>query len=252
MGIEQFFSTVNRNFNVIQSIDLNNSNKTNITTSYLLFDFNSIIHHVSSKLINELNQKNIKNSKEINIEIVIIKQVNDFIISILKELDLNNLKLIYIALDGVPSFSKMLEQKKRRFVGDVTEYLLEGYILPFSWSKNNISPGTIFMNKITKYLSNIKSIIDGYDIKKEDLILELDNYDYYTKVKKFEYSDTDSPGEAEMKIFDLINDLPNENIIFYSPDSDVILLSMISKNSSYITIFKFEQQTELLSIINLT
>ena len=251
MGIEQFFSTVNRNFNVIQSIDLNNSNKTNITTSYLLFDFNSIIHHVSSKLINELNQKNIKNSKEINIEIVIIKQVNDFIISILKELDLNNLKLIYIALDGVPSFSKMLEQKKRRFVGDVTEYLLEGYILPFSWSKNNISPGTIFMNKITKYLSNIKSIIDGYDIKKEDLILELDNYDYYTKVKKFEYSDTDSPGEAEMKIFDLINDLPNENIIFYSPDSDVILLSMISKNSSYITIFKFEQQTELLSIINI-
>lgn len=257
MGVEKFFSTVNRNFNVIQSIDLNNFNESKIIASYLLFDFNSIIHHTSSKLIEELNQKKIDlshndNYKIDDLEIMIIKQVNNFIISILQVLDVDNLKLMYIALDGVPSFSKMLEQKKRRFVGDFIEKLLEPYSLPFSWSKNNISPGTIFMNKVTQYLSNIKSIIDEEIIKKEDLILELDDYNYYSKVKRFEYSDTNSPGEAEMKIYDLINDLPPKDpIIFYSPDSDVILLSMISKNSSEITIFKFEQQTNLLSIINI-
>jgi len=248
MGVEKFFSTINRNFNVIKSIDLDKSNNTNINASYLLFDFNSIIHHTSSKLIEELN----KNNKEINdIEILIIKKVNDFIISILKELDLNKLKLMYIALDGVPSFSKMLEQKKRRFVGDFIEQLLEPFDVKFSWSKNNISPGTFFMNKITKFLSNIKSTIDGDVINKEDLILNFDDYKYYTKLNKFEYSDTNSPGEAEMKIYDLMINLPNENIIFYSPDSDVILLSLISKQSSNINIFKFEQQTELLSIINI-
>ena len=259
MGVEKFFSTVNRNFNVIQSMELNNNEDTNIDTSYLLFDFNSIIHHTSSKLIEELNHKkssketeSLKNYKIDDIEIMIIQQVNNFVISILEKLDLNKLKLMYIALDGVPSFSKMLEQKKRRFVGDFIEKLLEPYSLPFSWSKNNISPGTIFMNKVTKYLSNIRSIIEGDKIKEKDLILKLDNYDYYTRVQKFEYSDTNSPGEAEMKIFDLINDLPkNDPIIFYSPDSDVILLSMISKRSSQITIFKFEQQTDLLSIINI-
>ena len=264
MGVEKFFSTVNRNFNVIQSIDLNNIDGTKTNASYLLFDFNSIIHHTSSKLIEELNEKKINNKNEKmkdtnfqdykidDLEIMIIKQVNNFIISILENLELDKLKLMYIALDGVPSFSKMLEQKKRRFVGDFVEKLLEQHSLPFSWSKNNISPGTIFMNKVTQYLSNIKSIIDGDKIKKEDLILDLDNYDNYTKVKKFEFSNTNSPGEAEMKIFDLIEDLPkNEPIIFYSPDSDVILLSMISKRSDQITIFKFEQQTNLLSVINI-
>jgi 5'-3' exonuclease len=256
MGVEKFFSTVNRNFNVIKSIDLNDSNDSNIAASYLLFDFNSIIHHTSSKLIEELNQKKLKDDKfkdyKIDdLEIMIIKQVNNFIISILQKIDLEKFKLMYIALDGVPSFSKMIEQKKRRFVGDFIEKLLEPYSLPFSWSKNNISPGTIFMNKVTNYLSNIKSIIDGIEINKNNLILELDDYNYYKKVTKFEYSDTNSPGEAEMKIIDLIDNLDIGPIIYYSPDSDVILLSMISKRSNDITIFKFEQETELLSVINI-
>ena len=251
MGVEKFFSTVNRNFNIIQTIEMSN-NETNINASYLMFDFNSIIHTESSKLLHDLNEKNIKEKQpklnQDQLDILIIKQVNKFIISILKKLDLNKLKLMYIALDGVPSFSKMLEQKKRRFVGDFITKLLDQYNLPFNWSKNNISPGTIFMNKITKYLSNIKSIIDKENIK--DLILDLDDYDFYTKINKFEYSDSDSPGEAEMKIFDLLDDLDGP-IIYFSPDSDVILLSMISKKSNDITIFKFEQQTEALSIINI-
>lgn len=256
MGVEKFFSTVNRNFNVIRSIDLNDTNESNIEASYLLFDFNSIIHHTSSKLIEELNQKKLKDDKmkdfkTDDLEIMIIKHVNNFIISLLQKLDLDKIKLMYIALDGVPSFSKMIEQKKRRFVGDFIEKLLEPYSLPFSWSKNNISPGTNFMNKVTNFLSNIRSTIYSDDIKKENLILELDDYNYYKKIKRFEYSDTNSPGEAEMKIYDLINKLDQGHIIYYSPDSDVILLSMISKRSNDITIFKFEQQTELLSIINI-
>ena len=248
MGVEKFFSTVNRNFNVIKSIDLN-KDTSNIEASYLLFDFNSIIHHTSSKLIEELNKNSKDDYKIDDIEIMIITQVNNFIISILKQLNLNNLNLMYIALDGVPSFSKMLEQKKRRYVGDFIERLVEDYSLPFSWSKNNISPGTKFMNKVTNYLSNIKNIIDDDNIN--NLILKIEEYDYYKKLKKFEYSDTNSPGEAEMKIYDLIVLLDKGNIIYYSPDSDVILLSMISKRSNDIIIFKFEQQTELLSIINI-
>ena len=87
MGVEKFFSTVNRNFNVIQSIDLVN-NETNIDAKYLLFDFNSIIHHTSSKLIEELNKKKLaddkmKDLKIDDIEVMIITQVNNFIISII-------------------------------------------------------------------------------------------------------------------------------------------------------------------------
>jgi 5'-3' exonuclease len=253
MGVEKFFSTINRNFNVIKSINLE-KDKSNISASYLLFDFNSIIHTTSSKLIEELNKKKLSEDKfndlKIDdIEIMIITKVNNFIISILEQLNLDNLKFMYIALDGVPSFPKMLEQKKRRFVGDFIERLVEGYSLPFYWSKNNISPGTKFMNKVTIYLSNIKSIIGGDEIK--NLILQPEDYDYYKKIKKFEYSDTNAPGEAEMKICDLIVLLDKGNIIYYSPDSDIILLSLISKRSDDIIVFNFVQQTELLSIINI-
>ena len=119
MGVEKFFSTVNRNFNVIRSIDLNDTNESNIEASYLLFDFNSIIHHTSSKLIEEMNQKKMKDDKMKNfkiddLEIMIIKHVNNFIISLLQKLDLDKIKLMYIAVDGVPSFSKMIEQKKKK------------------------------------------------------------------------------------------------------------------------------------------
>jgi 5'-3' exonuclease len=262
MGIEKFFSTVNRTFDIISSINLDNSNET-VSNSllnnskYLLLDFNSIIHHTSSKLIEELNQTRSKNPdyKSLSvddIEWMIIREVNNFIISILEQINLENLNSVYVALDGVPTFSKILEQKKRRFMGDFIEKLLENYSLPFTWSKNNISPGTVFMDKIHQYLSNIKSITKNKLIKKEDMILKSKDYEFYVKIKHFEYSDTNIDGEGEMKIYDLISTLPkNENILFYSPDADVILLSMISKNSNNIIVLRYEQNTNQLNLIDI-
>ncbi len=186
MGIEKFFSTVNRTFDIITTIPMDNSDGIPINSflnnsKYLLIDFNSIIHHTSSKLIEELNHSRSKNSDykslTINdIEWMIIREVNNFMISILEKINLDNLSSVYVALDGVPTFSKIIEQKKRRFVGDFVEKLLENYSLPISWSKNNISPGTVFMEKIHQYLSNIKSITKNKLIKKEDMILKPKDY----------------------------------------------------------------------------
>lgn len=246
MGIEKFFSTINKNFQIVTTIDLENSDSDLVTSKYLFFDFNSIIHNVSSKIIESLNSKTSDktNIKLDDIEYIIIKEVNLFIINVVEKLDLEKLEYVYVALDGVPTFSKILEQKKRRFIGDFIEQLLNKYSLPFNWTKNNISPGTIFMDKINKYLNNIKQITKNKLIKKEDLILKQKDYEFFTKIKKFDYSDTNIEGEGEMKIFDFINSLKlkeKDSIIFYSPDADVILLSMISKNANNIIIFKYEQ-----------
>ncbi len=260
MGIEKFFSTVNRNFNVTTSIDLANTNSQDlIQAKYLLIDFNSIIHNVSSKLISELNQSrsNSKNSTKLeDIDLMIIKEVNNFIITMLEQLDLTILEYVYVALDGVPTFAKILEQKKRRFIGDFVEKLLEKYSLPFNWSKNNISPGTVFMDKINKYLLNIRYITKNRLISKEDLILKPKDYEFFTKIKKFSFSDTNSEGEGEMKIYDLINQLDikqKDTVLFYSPDSDVILLSMISKYSDNIKVVRFnnENPDPSLSLIDI-
>jgi hypothetical protein len=261
MGIEKFFSTVNRTFDIITTIPMDNSDGIPINSflnnsKYLLIDFNSIIHHTSSKLIEELNHSRSKNSDykslTINdIEWMIIREVNNFMISILEKINLDNLSSVYVALDGVPTFSKIIEQKKRRFVGDFVEKLLENYSLPISWSKNNISPGTVFMEKIHQYLSNIKSITKNKLIKKEDMILKPKDYEFYSKITHFDYSDTNIEGEGEMKIYDLISTLPkNANILFYSPDADVILLSMISKNSNNIQVLKYDNLSNQLNLID--
>jgi len=261
MGIEKFFSTINRNFKVTSTIDFDNINSKSdlIRSKYLFIDFNSIIHNVSSKLIGELNQvrapSKYSNAKLEDLEYLIIQEVNLFIIKLLEKLDLDSLELVYAALDGVPTFSKILEQKKRRFIGDFIEKLLAKYSLPFNWSKNNISPGTIFMEKINKYLNNIKLITKNKLVKKEDLILQPKDYEFYNnKIKHFDFSDTNSEGEGEMKIYDLINSLElkkEESVYFYSPDADVILLSMISKNSNHIIILKYDQNLDEMFSINI-
>ena len=59
-------------------------------------------------------------------------------------------------------------------------------------------------------------------------------------------------GEGEMKILDFINTLDyNEKIIFFSPDSDVILLSMITNNNN-IQIIKQEKKIDYFSVINIS
>ena len=64
-------------------------------------------------------------------------------------------------------------------------------------------------------------------------------------------SDANEPGEGEMKILDIINSLdPNDKVIFFSPDSDVILLSMISTNKN-IKIIKQEKKYNIFSFVNI-
>jgi len=216
MGIEKFFSTLYKNFNIIKNLDLNNNNKL-LQGKILLLDFNSIIHNVSTNILFELNNNNIINDLSVNdIEYIIIENVNNFILSLLNNINHNKLKILYIGLDGVPTFSKILEQKKRRYIGELIDKLLEQYPLKYKWSKNNISPGTLFMNKINLYLSNIKKIINNEKIPQNELILKIENYEFYKKyIKKIIISDTNKKGEAEMKIIKIISKLKTTKKKYY-------------------------------------
>ena len=187
-------------------------------------DFNSVIHTISAKVLNPK-----MNFEELNL--LIIKNIDKFIINFLKKFNLKKLKLLYIALDGVPTFAKIIEQKKRRYVGDLLNHLIKSKY-PTSWSKNNISPGTIFMDQINDFLLNLNF-----------------NEDF-----QYIVSTSNENGEAEIKILDLINLLildKNDKIIFFSPDSDVILLSMLSKNSNFINIIKHDSNKLLFTTINI-
>ena len=224
MGIERFFSAINRNFDVVDEIMLGKR----ITCNAFLIDFNSIIHFTSSKLLNQMNKKEVEfdliNLEEIEDKIIL--EVKNYLDDLLSKVDT---KLVYIALDGVPTLAKMLEQKKRRFIGDLIDQLVSKYALPYNFSKSLISPGTKFMKKVIEYLNN-----EEFGI--ETII-----------------SDTNDTGEGEFKILDYIRKNKIDDFIIYSPDADLIILSMIlwtENPNSKIKILRFDSNTEVLNIIH--
>ena len=90
------------------------------------------------------------------------------------------------------------------------------------WSRSNISPATSFMTKLDNYLNSsefklkIKSVITGIDTSK-------------IIISGFTEKD-----EGEKKIVDYVNNIENRintSICVYSPDADVILLSMLLKKT---------------------
>ena len=222
MGIERFFAAINRNFNVVDDVE----NLESIVCDTFLIDFNSIIHTVSSKLISNLNKeidKKYENKNAEDIEEMIIEELQIYVRDIIGLVKCNK---IYISLDGVPTLPKILEQKRRRFIGDFMELLLSKYSLPFSFNKSLISPGTKFMNKVIDYL------------KKEDYPVETIISDVYEK------------GEGEFKILDYISKNKLDDIIIYSPDADLIILGMIlMDDSKKIKILRYDQNTQVLNLI---
>jgi 5'-3' exonuclease len=211
MGIERFFGAINKNFNVVSEI------YKQMKCDTLLLDFNSIIHNISSKVL----------KTEPNNTVLIIDEIIKYVNSLIDIVDCN---LIYISIDGVPTFPKILEQKKRRFIGNFVDYIASNNNTNNnSFSKVSITPGTKFMRELTNRLREepftIKTIISDYE----------DN------------------GEGEFKILDFISERNIKDFIIYSPDADLIILSMIilgqSKEDVKIKILRFDQHTEILNVI---
>jgi len=201
---------------------------------YLSIDF---IHTPSGilQLIQDL--KNI----DINTVIIyqIIKQI-EFYISQISEL-----QLVYISLDGVPSIGKILEQRHRRYIGEIINHQnvkkINSYKYPvelsenypydypayyntkFTFAKLNISPNTTFIKKLIKSIKN------------------------HTFPVSIQINDDNISGEGEFKIINFINIYSdiflNKKIIIYSPDSDMILLSSILPHDIYI--LRYDQQENI-------
>ena len=158
MGIENFFNTITKNKIISDSLLINDK----IMCDYLYIDFNSIIYIVSDILESEINYYlysiiiNKKDDKCINIEkkyninfntIDEFKEyftqnkvgdlVKNYIYSYIENLIFNivipdNLKELYISIDGTPTMSKIVEQKKRRhmnyIISTFKEEIYEKYI----------------------------------------------------------------------------------------------------------------------------
>lgn len=262
MGIENFFNSIIKNKIISENLLVTNK----IDVEYLFIDFNSIVYSVSDTIekdfnyllyaiiINELDDDNIKRIyTEYNISINTIKgfeefftkdKINEIIINnIIKYIenickniiDSTKLKQLYIALDGVPTMAKIIEQKKRRYMGYIIEETCKKIFdknydkiindeYYFLYRKYKL---TFDRSQITSW-STIMQIISN-NLASEEFKFKIQQFCY--NLKKIIVSSTYELGEGEKKIMEYI--LTNKikgKIAIYTPDSDVIVLSMILYN----------------------
>ena len=166
---------------------------------------------------------------------LVITLVINTVLSIIKTFCYNKtIKTLLLAIDGVPSKGKMIEQKQRRYLGAVTaeyekmildeytDYLLEQpdyvYLLAsdsIKWNRNKITPGTDFMDKLVKYLKSDK-IQEKFRTNRAQM--------------KVIVSDMYEVGEGEKKIVNYLKHYftdAEDKIMVYSPDADMILLCIL-------------------------
>ena len=197
-------------------------------------DFNAMIYNAYSLFDKELNN----NLKLWEIENIIIEEVIRYTKYLITEI-VKPKKLVYISIDGSAPLSKMIQQRSRRYKSVLEEgyqkYLKKKYNLKTKsnkFDKCSISPGSEFMYRLSEKLKiNIKNknIFQGLNLKK--IIL----------------SDSTVPGEGEHKFIPYLKKISDtEKHVIFSPDADMIILSILSNQNN---IYILKQYSDFQDII---
>lgn len=195
MGIPLYYKhLVSSNPEIINKVKDKNINN-------LLFDLNCAIHPCCAGKTNE-NEMFLS----------ILEKINDCI-------ELTGVKdIIYIAIDGPAPRMKMEQQRQRRLKSSQEKKL---------WDTNQITPGTPFMERLNKFLTD-----------------KLNTFQIMTV-----FSDSNEPGEGEHKIMEFLDENVEKDSIsvVYGLDADLIMLSMIRKHNIYLLRERTEYNIENLN-----
>ena len=141
-------------------------------------------------------------------------------------------KTLYIAIDGPAPRAKMEQQRTRRYKTTLDKGRSK------IWNTNAITPGTLFMKKLDKYL-------------KYNIDMKLSNCGFNVI-----FSNSEEAGEGEHKILNHIrghgghggDGSSNGYSVIYGLDADLIMLSLIANRPIYLlrekTEFNFEGLSE--------
>ena len=207
MGIPSYFSHIIKNYsNIIHS--LNYFIKKNLLFHHLYMDCNSIIYDSVYGLESKIQNGEIGEPDDF--EMTVINAVSDKIKFYIQLIQPTN--SVFIAFDGVAPFAKMEQQRTRRyktlFMKNInSDFGKKGA----NWNTSAITPGTSFMNKLSKFLD-----------------LEFKNTEAKYKVKKIIVSGSNEQGEGEHKLYEKLrkSDYFNDNVAVYGLDADLIMLSI--------------------------
>jgi len=215
MGIPRFFRYITDKYEKIIIENINNLNN-------LFFDLNCLIHPCVHNVIKRcpiLVKKYNATLHSDHIEIItefekeVYKEIGDYI-SYLIDFSKPN-KLVYFAIDGVAPRSKMKQQRYRRYRSVMEKEKIKNIEnkfnkITYKLDTNCITPGTIFMKKLSNFLKTY-----------------LQHLQQKTKIQ-FILDDSGIRGEGEHKILQFIkNNCVQDVNCIYGLDADLIMLALV-------------------------
>ncbi len=231
MGIPKYFKHIITKYE--NDGLLKNTKNSEIKINNLYFDMNCLIHPCVNQVVNEY-QAFVKEYNRIRdnyryksdpefttkLEDKIFSEIDTYLCKIIDQV--KPTKLIYLSIDGVAPRAKMEQQRLRRFKSikekKMKKDILNKYnIESINFDTNCITPGTIFMYKLSKYLENTTIKI----LKKYNCCVILD--------------DSQNKGEGEHKIMQYIKNYTKDEInCIYGLDADLIMLSLSINSQMYL------------------
>lgn len=175
----------------------------------LYLDANCLIHPVCMKVYND--NKHITNNDRLEEKMIhAVIQYMEEIINLI-----HPSHLVYIAIDGVAPMAKIKHQRHRRFKSvkdlEVRSNIAKKYNieLPRPWNNSAITPGTVFMKKLTKAIL--------YHLQGKP---KTDNQVDYI------FSSCNTPSEGEHKILQHVKKNQYASKMIYGLDADLLYLAL--------------------------
>lgn len=178
---------------------------------YFFLDFNSFIYRI-------FYQKTFLSERQL---------IHDVVVQLYSLIDeIQPKKMLYIAIDGTCPRAKMVQQRSRRYKALQLEKLKTSYMKQYNirdtrktiWNpSHHICPGTNFMIQLNQ--SILKMLRKNFD-----------------NIPSKIFDSCQRPGEGEHKILPHIKKLvetdPNAKVMIFSPDNDIISLSLITQKQN--------------------
>ncbi|NBO98932.1 MAG: hypothetical protein EBU90_02220 [Proteobacteria bacterium] len=202
MGIVYYFGHLYRKYN--HSMVKSETELKDCTVSHLFFDYNSLIHPCAQAVLRSLDPT-IRYAESALTQLIIDETIRytQWVISVVSP------SVVWIFIDGVAPRAKINQQRSRRYkshLGDKGDTVY--------WNTNKITPGTHFMQSLKERLLSLQT-------------------------ENFIVNASDIPGEGEHKMTSVIGDLEtDETICVYGLDADLIMLSLVNKNSDKIVLLR--------------
>jgi 5'-3' exoribonuclease 1 len=222
MGITHFFHWFKNQFggNIKELKKNQTMNSIDVEIDNFLIDLNGLFHGSTQKIYQygnnaPRNKKFRKNIRGLKAQIMVFDDVCKTISSLVEVV--NPVKRLILCTDGVAPVAKQCQQRQRRFRASKEQNEV------MSFNSNCITPGTKFMDYLSKY-------IDWY-IRKEMNINPM-----WQKLEII-FSNEKSPSEGEHKAAQYIRKYgsDNESYCFQGMDADLIMLALAThKNNFYI------------------